>query len=148
MELHPYRHYHHHEIEALRHHHRGLVAVRFHCRHGREVFPYLERHGAILAEIREHGHLVGFLLDPRIHLPHMNIHHAQPLHLFPGINLGVVEFLPGYEVYYEEHHHHHEGILHELGEAVFGERHEEHHHHHHHKRHEEHHHHHHHHDRW
>ena len=143
MEMHPYHPHHPQEIEELRHH--GLIAVRPHAESGQEIYPMLARHGAVLAEIREHGSLVGYVLDPRIPVPGLSWTHMQPLYELAGINLTTAQLHMSYPAYGSgegqhggqyyggSHHqsswggHHGGGALHRLGDAVFGEHGEGHH---------------------
>lgn len=113
MEVHPYGHHNHHEIQQLMHH--GLLAVRPYGENGEAIHHHLQH--AIMAELHEHGQLVGFLLDPRAHLGNMTVEHIQPLYELPGVRLGVARF------HHEGHHenrHHGGGLLHELGDMFGG----------------------------
>jgi hypothetical protein len=131
MEIRPYGDRAYHEIEELIHHGPGLLAVRVHAENGEEVYPHLDQARAILGELYEHGHLIGFLLDPHNHISHMRVEHVQPLYEIGNVSLGVAHFHHDGGYYGGHREGHHEGgLLHELGhelrEIVEGEHHDHH----------------------
>lgn len=125
--IHPFGHHSHDEVNHLIAETPFLLAVRPHMESHEPVLPYVQH--AVLAEIHDGPHLLGYILDPRMSLP-VPVEHRQYLEGLPNVQLGIAS-MPhhemehrGYEHSYGHHEEgHHGGILHRLADEVRGREH-------------------------
>lgn len=137
ISIHPFGHHSYDEVNHLIAENPYLLAIHPQAESHEPVLPYVQH--AVLAEIHDGPHLLGYLLDPRKSLP-VPVEHRQYVEGLPNVQLGMAsiphherehhEYEQSYEHHEVERHEyehqgegHHGGVLHELADDVFGHEH-------------------------